>query len=51
VVHFAACSLVAELVADPLKYYTRNVAGTPALVRAMREAASLRYLNAAWRRS
>ena len=39
VVHFAACSLVAESVADPLKYYTRNVAGTTALLRAMREAA------------
>jgi UDP-glucose 4-epimerase len=39
VVHFAACSLVAESVADPLKYYTRNVAGTTALLRAMRQAA------------
>jgi UDP-glucose 4-epimerase len=38
VVHFAAASLVAESVADPLKYYTRNVAGTVALLRAMREA-------------
>jgi UDP-glucose 4-epimerase len=38
VVHFAACSLVAESLADPLKYYTRNVAGTTALLRAMREA-------------
>jgi UDP-glucose 4-epimerase len=38
VIHFAACSLVAESVADPLKYYTRNVAGTAALLRAMREA-------------
>lgn len=38
VIHFAASSLVAESVADPLKYYTRNVAGTAALLRAMREA-------------
>jgi UDP-glucose 4-epimerase len=38
VIHFAACSLVAESVADPLKYYTRNVGGTAALLRAMREA-------------
>jgi UDP-glucose 4-epimerase len=39
VVHFAACSLVAESVADPLKYYTRNVGGTAALLSAMRDAA------------
>jgi UDP-glucose 4-epimerase len=39
VIHFAAASLVAESVADPLKYYRRNVAGTAALVSAMREAA------------
>jgi UDP-glucose 4-epimerase len=38
VIHFAACSLVAESVADPLKYYTRNVAGTAALLTAMRAA-------------
>jgi UDP-glucose 4-epimerase len=38
VIHFAACSLVAESVADPLKYYTRNVAGTAALLQAMRHA-------------
>jgi UDP-glucose 4-epimerase len=38
VVHFAACSLVAESVADPLKYYTRNVGGTAALLSAMRDA-------------
>jgi UDP-glucose 4-epimerase len=38
VVHFAACSLVAESVADPLKYYIRNVGGTAALLSAMREA-------------
>jgi UDP-glucose 4-epimerase len=38
VVHFAASSLVGESVADPLKYYRRNVGGTVALVQAMREA-------------
>ena len=38
VIHFAAASLVGESVADPLKYYTRNVGGTLALVKAMREA-------------
>jgi UDP-glucose 4-epimerase len=38
VVHFAASSLVAESVADPLKYYSRNVAGTVALLKAMRDA-------------
>jgi UDP-glucose 4-epimerase len=38
VVHFAACSLVGESVADPLKYYTRNVGGTAALLSAMRQA-------------
>lgn len=38
VVHFAACSLVAESVADPLKYYSTNVDGSIALLRAMRDA-------------
>jgi UDP-glucose 4-epimerase len=38
IIHFAACSLVAESVADPLKYYARNVGGTVALLKAMREA-------------
>ena len=37
VVHFAASSLVGESMADPLKYYRRNVGGTVALVQAMRE--------------
>jgi len=36
-VHFAASSLVGESVADPLKYYARNVAGTVALLKAMRD--------------
>jgi UDP-glucose 4-epimerase len=38
VFHFAAASLVGESVADPLKYYARNVGGTVALLKAMREA-------------
>jgi UDP-glucose 4-epimerase len=38
VVHFAACSLVAESLANPLKYYARNVGGTVALLQAMRTA-------------
>jgi UDP-glucose 4-epimerase len=38
VVHFAASSLVGESMADPLKYYRRNVGGTAALLQAMREA-------------
>ncbi|MGH8691153.1 MAG: UDP-glucose 4-epimerase GalE [Burkholderiales bacterium] len=38
VIHLAACSLVAESVADPIKYYRRNVGGTTALLSAMREA-------------
>jgi UDP-glucose 4-epimerase len=38
VIHFAACSLVGESVADPLKYYARNVAGTASLLQAMRAA-------------
>jgi UDP-glucose 4-epimerase len=38
VVHFAASSLVGESMADPLKYYRRNVGGTVALVQAMRDA-------------
>ncbi len=38
VVHFAASSLVGESMADPLKYYRRNVGGTAALLQAMRDA-------------
>jgi UDP-glucose 4-epimerase len=38
VVHFAASSLVGESMADPLKYYRRNVGGTAALLEAMRDA-------------
>ncbi len=38
VMHFAAFSLVAESVADPLKYYHNNVEGSRALVSAMLKA-------------
>jgi UDP-glucose 4-epimerase len=38
VMHFAASSLVGESVADPRKYYTNNLAGTLALLDAMRDA-------------
>ena len=38
VLHFAARSLVAESVADPARYWQNNVAGTLALLRAMRSA-------------
>jgi UDP-glucose 4-epimerase len=37
VVHFAGLKAVGESVAEPLRYYTVNVAGTAALVRAMDE--------------
>jgi len=37
VVHLAGCKAVAESVADPLKYYQVNVAGTAALLSAMRQ--------------
>ena len=38
VIHFAASSLVGESMADPLKYYRRNVGATVALVQAMVDA-------------
>src|SRR6478609_7474561 len=38
VMHFAASSLVGESVADPQKYYINNLAGTLALLEAMRGA-------------
>ncbi len=37
VLHFAAFSLVGESVADPQKYYNNNLAGTLALLEAMRD--------------
>lgn len=44
VVHFAASSLVGESVADPLKYYRRNIGATVALVQAMVETKVLRLV-------
>lgn len=38
VLHLAGCKAVGESVADPLKYYDNNVAGSLALLQAMREA-------------
>jgi UDP-glucose 4-epimerase len=38
VIHFAASKAVGESVADPLKYYINNVAGTAALLKAMQKA-------------
>lgn len=38
VVHFAGAKAVGESVADPLKYYENNVAGTVSLLRAMQRA-------------
>jgi UDP-glucose 4-epimerase len=38
VMHFAASSLVGESVVDPQKYYSNNLAGTLALLEAMRAA-------------
>jgi UDP-glucose 4-epimerase len=43
VVHFAGLKAVGESVADPLRYYEVNVAGTMALLRAM-DAADVRTL-------
>jgi UDP-glucose 4-epimerase len=43
VVHFAGLKAVGESVAEPLRYYTVNVAGTASLLRAM-DAADVRRL-------
>lgn len=43
VIHFAGLKAVGESVADPLRYYDNNVAGSLALVRAMAEA-GIRHL-------
>ncbi len=43
VVHFAGCKAVGESMADPLKYYVNNVAGTISLLKAM-QAAGCRLL-------
>ena len=44
VMHFAASSLVGESVVDPQKYYVNNLAGTLALLDAMREAGCSRLV-------
>jgi UDP-glucose 4-epimerase len=44
VMHFAASSLVGESVADPQKYYLNNLAGTLALLDAMRIAGCTRLV-------
>jgi UDP-glucose 4-epimerase len=44
VMHFAASSLVGESVADPQKYYLNNLAGTLALLDAMRSAGCTRLV-------
>jgi UDP-glucose 4-epimerase len=42
--HFAASSLVGESMIDPRKYYVNNLAGTLALLDAMREAGCSRLV-------
>ena len=44
VVHFAAFSLVAESVAEPLKYYRNNVAGTLALIERIAVGGAARFV-------
>ena len=44
VMHFAACALVGESVADPAKYYRNNVLGALELLDAMREAGVMRLV-------
>ena len=44
VMHFAALSLVGESVAEPALYFRNNVAGTIALLDAMRDAGVLRLI-------
>jgi UDP-glucose-4-epimerase GalE len=44
VMHFAASSLVGESMVDPQKYYVNNLAGTLALLDAMREAGCSRLV-------
>ncbi len=44
VMHFAALSLVAESVAEPLAYYDHNVAKTGRLLRAMRDHGVKRFI-------
>ncbi|MBB1628801.1 UDP-glucose 4-epimerase GalE [Achromobacter sp. UMC71] len=44
VLHLAGCKAVGESVADPLKYYDNNVAGSLALLHAMRETGVARLV-------
>ena len=44
VVHFAGLKAVGESVADPLRYYDNNVAGTLSLLEALREAGPRRLV-------
>src|SRR5215467_12661790 len=44
VIHFAALKAVGESVAQPLAYYDANIAGTLALLRAMRRARVGRFV-------
>ncbi|MFY0476946.1 UDP-glucose 4-epimerase GalE [Achromobacter marplatensis] len=44
VLHLAGCKAVGESVADPLKYYDNNVAGSLALLRAMRDTGVARMV-------
>lgn len=44
VLHLAGCKAVGESVADPLKYYDNNVAGSLALLRAMRDTGVARLV-------
>lgn len=44
VMHFAACSLVGESVADPQKYYLNNVTGSLSLLQAMRDEGCSRFV-------
>ncbi|MDD3765503.1 MAG: UDP-glucose 4-epimerase GalE [Nevskiales bacterium] len=44
VMHFAACSLVGESVADPLKYYRNNVSNSITLLDAMRRHGVTRFV-------
>ena len=44
VLHLAGCKAVGESVADPLKYYDNNVAGSMVLLQAMRQAGVTRLV-------
>lgn len=44
VLHFAALSIVADSVSDPLRYFDNNVAGSVSLLRAMKEKEIKRFV-------